>query len=158
MRTFLIVALSLSMFSGIAIADRDHKRGGRHEQRGPVVRDHRNNNRPPQRVNRPARRANRQAIDRRPILVTDGRFVFHNGRSRAYRKPVHRHYYNANVRPRLIVESYPREPGYVWVRGSWTWVGSEWQWTGGHYAPDQQYQTYYDDGSYDYSLSIRIGG
>jgi hypothetical protein len=97
-------------------------------------------------------------IDRRPIYVVDGRFVFANGTSRAYRRPVlHRRYYNARVRPRLIVEHYRREPGYIWVRGSWTWIGTEWQWGGGHYAPDPQYSVYYDDGSYDYSTTFSVG-
>jgi len=157
MRNLLAAALALTMFSGLAAADRrDHQRDGRHDKR-PVVRDHRSHQ--PQRVNRPARRANRRVIERRPVYVNDGRFVFASGVSRAYRRPViHRHYYNASVRPRLIVESYPREPGYIWVRGGWTWIGTEWQWAGGHYAPDMQYSNYYDDGSYDYSLSITIGG
>lgn len=155
MRTFLCAALSLAMFSGVAAADRGGKRGRGHDN-GPVVRDHRSN--PPQRANRPARRADRRAINRQEVHVSDGRFVFANGRTRVYRRPVIRtHYYNASVRPRIIVENYRSEPGYIWVRGGWTYVGSEWQWGGGHYAPDPQYQTYYDDGSYDYSPSFKVG-
>ena len=160
MRNFLIAALALVLFSGVAAADRDNRRGGdrgnRHDNRRQTVRDHRSN--PPQRVNRPARRANRQVIVRQPVYVTDGRFAFSNGTTRVYRRPVTTtRYYNARVRPRLIVERYPAEPGYVWVRGGWTWVGSEWQWNGGHYAPDPQYSAYYDDGSYDYSSSFSVG-
>jgi len=97
-------------------------------------------------------------MTRNPVFVSDGRFVFSNGTTRVDRRPVIRtHDYRANVRPRLIVESYPVEPGYVWVRGSWTWSGSEWQWGGVHYAPDPQYSTYYDDVSYDYSSNVNIG-
>ncbi|MBA3819297.1 MAG: hypothetical protein H0X17_10425 [Deltaproteobacteria bacterium] len=155
MRTFLIAALALSLFSGVAAADRGGHRGRGHHK-GPVVRDHRGS--PPQRANRPARRADRRAVDRQTVRATNGRFVFANGTTRVYRRPVIRtHYYNASVRPRVIVESYRSEPGYIWVRGGWTWVGSEWQWGGGYYAPDPQYQTYYDDGSYDYSPSLRVG-
>lgn len=96
-------------------------------------------------------------IVREPVFVTDGRFMFSNGTTRKYRRPVIRRYYNVNVRPRIIVESYPSEPGYIWVRGGWTWVGSEWQWGGGHYMPDPQYSAYYDDGSYDYDSSFGVG-
>ena len=68
-------------------------------------------------------------MTRNTVYATDGRFAFSNGTTRAYRRPVIRaRYYNVNVRPRLIVESYPVEPGYIWVRGGWTWSGREWQW------------------------------
>ncbi|MBA3456744.1 MAG: hypothetical protein H0T42_26885 [Deltaproteobacteria bacterium] len=164
MRKFLIAALSLAMFTGVAAADRGG-RGRGHDNRS-NVRDHRNNNHQKQRVNRPARRADRRAVVRQPVYATDGRYVFSSGVTRVYTRPTIRtRYYNANVRPRLVVENYRAEPGYIWVRGGWTWVGSEWQWGGGHYAPDPQYHTYYDDGSYDYSpptvkasIGIRIGG
>lgn len=97
-------------------------------------------------------------MTRNPVYVADGRFVFANGTTRVYRQPAIRtHYYNVRVRPRLIVERYPVEPGYIWVRGSWTWTGSEWRWGGGHYAPDPRYAVYYDDGSYDYSSNISVG-
>ncbi len=97
-------------------------------------------------------------MNRNPVYVTNNRFVFANGTTRTYRRPVIRaRYYNANVRPRLIVESYPIQPGYIWVRGAWAWTGNEWQWGGGHYAADPQYSTYYDDGSYDYSPSFSVG-
>ena len=97
-------------------------------------------------------------MTRRPVYVNDGRFVFSSGVSRSYQRPViYTRYYNARVRPRIIVENYPSEPGYIWVSGGWTWIGSEWQWGGGHYAPDPQYSTYYDDGSYDYSPTFSVG-
>jgi hypothetical protein len=97
-------------------------------------------------------------MTRNPVYVTDGRFTFSHGTTRVYRRPViTRHYYNPRVRPRLIVERYPVEPGYIWVRGSWTWTGREWQWTSGHYAPDPQYSVYYDDGSYDYEPNFSVG-
>lgn len=158
MRKLIIAALTLAMFGGVAAADRGGRGRGEGHNKGPVVRDHRNNqNHHKQRANRPARRADRRAVVRQPVHVADGRFVFANGTTRVYRRPVIRRYYNASVRPRVVVENYRAEPGYIWVRGGWTWVGSEWQWGGGHYAPDPQYQTYYDDGSYDYSPSLRVG-
>jgi hypothetical protein len=158
MRNFLVVALALSMFGGIAAADRrGNGRGDRQDNRRPSVREYRGNP-PPARTNRPARRADRRAINRNTVYATDGRFAFSNGRTRVYRQPVIRaRYYNARVRPRLIVERYPVEPGYIWVRGAWTWSGSEWRWGGGHYAPDPQYSVYYDDGSYDYSSNFSVG-
>jgi hypothetical protein len=158
MRNFLVVALALSMFSGIAVADRrGNGRGDRQDNRRGSVREYRGN--PPARANRPARRADRRAMTRNAVFVTDGRFVFADGRTRVYRRPAIRagYYTNVRVRPQLIVESYPAEPGYIWVRGGWTWSGSEWQWGGGHYAPDPQYSTYYDDGSYDYSSNFSVG-
>ncbi len=145
------------MFGSVAAADRGGNRGRGHgHNKGPVVRDHRGN--PPQRANRPARRADRRVVHRQTVRAADGRFVFANGRTHVYRRPVIRtRYTNANVRPRVIVESYRAQPGYIWVRGGWTWVGSEWQWGGGYYEPDPRYQTYYDDGSYDYAPSLRVG-
>lgn len=156
MRNFLVVALALTMFSGVAAADRrGNGRGDRHDNRA-SHRDHRGN--PSARANRPARRADRRVIVRNPVYVSDGRFVFSNGITRVYRRPAIRaRYYNVSVRPRLIVESYPVEPGYLWVRGSWTWTGNEWQWGGGHYAADPRYSAYYDDGSYDYSSNVNVG-
>jgi hypothetical protein len=51
-------------------------------------------------------------------------------------------YYNVRVRPQLIVENYPPEPGYIWMRGQWTWSGAEWRWADGHYLADPQYSNY----------------
>jgi hypothetical protein len=157
MLKFTVAALTLAMFSGIASADRrDGRHEGRHDK-GPTVRDHRDNR--PQRVNRPAQRADRHAISRRPVYVNNGRFVFASGGSRAYTRPVIRaRYYNPRVRPVMVVENYGSEPGYIWVRGQWMWSGNEWQWNDGHFVPDPQYSNYYDDGSYDYSFNISVGG
>lgn len=95
-------------------------------------------------------RANRRVIDRRPIYINNDRFTFHSGRTVVYRRPVIRErYYNINVRPQIIVEDYPVEPGYIWVSGSWNWVNGEWIWTGGHYAADPSIRVFYDDDSYD---------
>ncbi len=114
----------------------------------------------PKRVNRPGR-ANRRVVTRRPIYASNGSFAFHNGIRRSYARPViQARYYNVRVRPQLVVENYDAVEGYVWVRGGWNWNGREWQWNSGHYAPDMQYSNYYDDGSFDYSVSFsgRIGG
>jgi hypothetical protein len=146
------------MLGGFAAADRRPDHRDHHRERRPVVRDHRNHDQQP-RVNRPAQRSDRRAINRRAIHVNNsGHFVFHNGIRRAYTRPVIRaRYYNVRVRPQIIVENYQAVPGYIWVRGHWTWNGREWRWFGGHFAPDPQYSTYYDDGSYDYSVSISGG-
>ncbi|CAN5911914.1 hypothetical protein BH11MYX3_BH11MYX3_38920 [soil metagenome] len=156
MKRLLIAALTLTMVSGIAVADRRGGRGnGRNNGQG-MRQDRRNE--PPRRVNRPGR-ADRRAVNRGPVRVTNGHYVFGGGVSYAYNRPVIRtRYYNARVRPRLVVENYRAVPGYVWVRGGWTWDNTEWRWGDGYYAADPQYQTYYDDGSYDYSVSLRIGG
>lgn len=154
-----LAALTLTLLGGLATADRrDNRRGGdRGGDRRPVIRDHRNDR--PQRVNRPAQRPDRRVITRRPVYVNNGRFVFGAGVGRAYVRPVFRtRYYNARVRPQLIVESYGNEPGYIWVRGRWVWGGNEWLWNDGHFEPDPQYSNYYDDGSFDYSVNINIGG
>jgi len=157
MLKFLVTALTFTLFGGIASADhRDNHRDDRDDKR-PAGFDHRDHQ--PERVNRPAQRANRQVIARRPVYVNNGRFVFAGGVSRAYTRPViHARYYNARVHPQLIVENYRPEPGYIWVSGQWRWSGDEWRWGEGHFVPDPQYSNYYDDGSYDYSVNIRLGG
>jgi hypothetical protein len=95
-------------------------------------------------------RANRRVIERRPIYVNNGRFVFHNGVTRVYNRPViSRRYYDRRFRPTVVVENYPAQHGYIWVGGSWGWGGSEWVWTGGHYAADPSFSVYYDDGSWE---------
>jgi len=152
----LVTGLTLTLLSGVAIADRDNRRDNRDKR---TVAGDRDNRSQPKRVNRPAQRSNRRAIARRPVHVNNGHFVFHNGIRRTYTRPViQTRYYNVRYRPQLIVENYAPVPGYIWVRGSWAWTGREWNWNGGHFAPDMQYSNYYDDGSYDYSLSFRIGG
>jgi hypothetical protein len=150
----LVTGLTLTLLSGVAIADRqnDRRDNGREKYSD-------RNRAQPKRVNRPAQRSNRRAISRRPIHANNGAFVFHNGIRRTYTRPViQARYYNVRHRPQLVVENYDAVPGYIWVRGSWAWTGREWRWNGGHFAPDMQYSTYYDDGSYDYSVSFRIGG
>jgi hypothetical protein len=150
----LVTGLTLTLLSGVAIADRqnDRRDNGREKYSD-------RNRAQPKRVNRPAQRSNRRAISRRPIHANNGAFVFHNGIRRTYTRPViQARYYNVRYRPQLVVENYDAVPGYIWVRGSWAWTGREWRWNGGHFAPDMQYSTYYDDGSYDYSVSFRIGG
>jgi hypothetical protein len=150
----LVTGLTLTLLSGVAMADRQHDRRDNHREKRSDVRDSQ-----PRRVNRPAQRSNRRAISRRPIHANNGAFVFHNGIRRSYTRPViQARYYNVRYRPQLVVENYEAVPGYIWIRGSWNWTGREWQWNGGHFAPDMQYSNYYDDGSYDYSVSFRIGG
>lgn len=147
----LVTALTLTLLGGVAVADRQHDRRDNH-------RDQRADNRP-RRVNRPAQRSDRRVVARRPIYVSNGSFVFQNGVRRTYTRPViQARYYNVRYRPQLIVENYQSVPGYIWVRGSWGWTGREWNWSGGHFAPDMQYSNYYDDGSFDYSVNLRIGG
>jgi hypothetical protein len=112
----------------------------------PAVRDHRWRR---GRYTGPVR-ANRRAVVRRPLHVTNGRFRFHNGRYVAYHRPViRRHYFNVRIRPQLIVEDYPPQYGYIWVRGNWSWNGREWIWSSGYYAPDPSIRVYYDDDSWD---------
>jgi hypothetical protein len=154
MLRIIIASLTLSMATGVASADND-KRDHRSNNR-PTARDNRGHE--PKRVNRPGR-ANRRVVQRAPVRASGGRYVFANGVSHTYRRPVIRtRYYNARVRPVLVVENYTPVAGYVWVRGQWAWGGSEWRWGDGYYAADPQYAAYCDDGSFDYSVNIRIGG
>jgi len=151
MRRLLTSALLLGSLitGGTALADRWHGRVVVHEGyhgRGPVVHETVRVQRP---VYRGTIRHDRRVIVRRPIYVNNGYYV--NGGVRiAYSRPVIReHYYNVRIRPSLIVENYPAQNGYVWVRGQWAWDGYEWQWQSGHYDVDPQYNNYYDDGSWD---------
>jgi hypothetical protein len=149
MRRILTSALLLGSLAlgGTALADRFHGRVVVHEgYRGGVHET--------VRVNRPVYRgvvhANRHVVVRRPIYVNNGYYGFHGGARIAYTRPIIReHYYNVRMRPSMIVENYPAQPGYVWIRGQWAWDGREWQWQSGHYDVDAQYNNYYDDGSYD---------
>lgn len=158
--------LFLTLLGGVAMADRDGRRGDRDRGRGgrdrvvvrnpgpsrPIVRQ---NNRPVvrqdnRRVYRGQVRADRRRIDRRITRVDNGGFRFHNNVVVRYQRPVIRqHYYDVRYRPQIIVESYPQQSGYVWVSGQWAWDGYEWQWQSGYYAPDPQFQVYYDDGSWE---------
>jgi hypothetical protein len=95
-------------------------------------------------------RANRRVIERRPVYISNGAYVFANGHRYTYVRPVIReHYYNRAIRPTVIVENYETVPGYVWIRGGWSWDGREWIWAGGHYEADASIRVYYDDGSWD---------
>ena len=146
-RILPLTLLALTLLGGIATADRyrDRDRGRRYDRSGGVVvRDNRD-----YRPARPVYR-DRRVVTRSPVYVSNGRYVFHGGVSRAYVRPVIRtRYYDYRIRPTIIVENYDPVPGYVWVRGHWQWNGGEWLWTSGYYAPDARYQVYYSDGSYE---------
>jgi len=143
-RIITLTLLVLTATAGSAMADRrDHGRNQR-----PVIRDHRNHN---QRHVQPRREVRRdyRYVDRRPVRVNNGRFVFNGGYTRTYTRPVIRHHYtNYRVRPQILVENYETVPGYIWVAGQWQWNGYQWTWVDGHYQPDQSYQySNFDNGS-----------
>lgn len=137
MRRTLGIATVLCMILGsAAYADHGRGRGGRGHGGpggGVVVRDHRDHGPPPR---GPAVRDHRHGGARGGhVRVSNGRYVFPGGVVRVYRRPVIReHYYNARVRPRIIVEQYDPVPGYVWMAGSWSWGGGEWVWQPGYWA------------------------
>ena len=142
--------LFITLLGGIAIADlgrgRDRDRGWDRRDR----RVERHDRRHDRRVYRGPVRANRRVIQRRPVYWNGGVYVFADGRRYRHTRPVIRQrYYNVRVRPQIIVERVPQQPGYIWVSGSWSWNGREWAWTSGHYAPDPSIQVYYDDGSWE---------
>ena len=138
------------LMGGVASADR--WRGNRDSSRhsgGTVVRDHRH--REPVRVDRRDyrdsryrgnhNRGNYRRVDRRPVYVNNGRFVFNGGYSRSYTRPVIRQrYYDYRYRPQIIVQHYDPVPGYIWMQGQWNWNGYEWLWTDGYWAVDTNYQ------------------
>jgi len=146
-RLLPITLLALTLFGSVALADRhDRRYDRRNDRRGPVVRDHRDYRPAP----RPVVRRDRRVITRNRVYVANGRYVFHNGVTRSYVRPVIRHrYFDVRVRPTLIVENYQPVPGYVWVAGNWQWNGREWMWTSGYFAPDTRYRVWYDDGSWE---------
>jgi hypothetical protein len=170
MRLITLSLLAVTLWSGVAVADRDRDhRDDRHDRRDnrrDNYRDNRRDTRHTVRDNRVRRqryrgtvRANRRVIVRRPLYTNNGRFTFHTGRTVVYQRPIIRErYYNVRVRPQVIVENYPSQDGYIWVSGQWTWGGSEWQWQGGHYEPDPAYSNYYDDGSYEISAGYEEDG
>ncbi|MGN6107476.1 MAG: hypothetical protein ACTHU0_20370 [Kofleriaceae bacterium] len=124
--------LSLTLLGGVAFADRGHSSRGRDHQ---TVRDHRDQR------GRVAR--DRRVVQRRPVYASNGRFVFHNGVSHRYTRPVIRQrYFDYRYRPRVLVENYTPVAGYVWVSGQWQWNGREWLWTAGHYEIDASYYAY----------------
>ena len=146
MRRFILVTLALTLFGGVASADRwrgsrDHGR----DRRVVTVRDHRGDHgrydRYPSRHVQP-----RRAIQRRPVYVSGNRYVFHGGYTRNYVRPVvHHRYYDYRVRPQILVENYESVPGYLWVAGNWQWNNYEWVWVAGHYEADPSYSAYEDD-------------
>jgi hypothetical protein len=181
MRFITLSLLAITLWSGVAVADRDRdhrdnrnhrndrhdrrddRRDNRRDHRRDNVRDHRNHNTRDNRVRRQRYRgtvrANRRVITRRPLYHTNNRFTFHTGRTVVYTRPIIRErYYNVRVRPQVIVENYPAQDGYIWVSGQWTWSGSEWQWNGGHYEPDPSYRAVYDDGSYEIEAGYEEDG
>jgi len=145
------------LVGGTAMADPERWRGRdtSHHSGGTVVRDSRyrdtNRDRPRYRQDyRRDRSYNRVRIDRRPVYLNNGRFVFHGGYTRAYNRPVIRQrYYDYRYRPSIVVENYDAVPGYIWVQGSWSWNGYEWIWQNGYYAPDPNWtEPYYSDSYY----------
>ena len=160
MRRIIFTLLALMLLGGVASADRDWRRRGRdtsHHPGGTVVRDHRHHDSYRGDRDRPRyrdyRSYNRVRVDRRPVYVNNGRFVFHGGYTRNYHRPVIRQrYYDYHYRPQIIVENYDPVPGYIWIQGHWHWSGYEWVWTNGYYAPDPNWtEPYYQDSYYDNS-------
>jgi hypothetical protein len=161
MRRILPLSLIfLTLLGGLAIADRHRgDRGDRRDRaerrddrrdRGWDRRERRVERHDNRRVYRGPVRANRRVIQRRPVYWSGGVYVFADGRRYRHNRPVIRQrYYNVRVRPQIIVERPPVQPGYIWVSGNWSWGGGEWVWTSGHYAPDPSIQVYYDDGSWE---------
>jgi hypothetical protein len=159
--------LVLTLFGSAAFADRDRHGGGRDRDRGDrgdrrsggvIVRDQRG---PVVVRDRDRGRPGRRAVVRNRVYVNNGRYVFGGGYSRTYVRPVIRQrYYDVRYRPTIIVENMEPVPGYVWIRGAWQWNGGAWQWVSGHYEPDTRYSNWYDDGSYDLTVSggVTVGG
>lgn len=162
MRKIIPLALmALTLMGGSALADRGRWDRDHHNRPGgTVVRDarwrgdqrtyNRNHDRRVYRNERIYRNHDRDryrrrvVVQRRPVYVNNGRFVFGGSYYRAYSRPVIRQrYYDYRYRPQIIVENYDAVPGYIWVRGSWNWNGYEWLWTPGHYEPDPAYQQWY---------------
>ena len=92
-----------------------------HRSEPVVVRDHRGG--PP-----PAR------VVRGPVRVYNGRYAFPGGTVRVVHRPVIRRYYDARIRPPIVVETYEPVPGYMWMEGNWRWGGDEWVWMPGYFA------------------------
>jgi hypothetical protein len=166
-----LTALTLGLTGGVALAD--HGRGGDHgdhrvqvehraapgghvyNNRGPVVRDHRE-----------YYGGGRVVVRNEPHYYGGGRSYYGGGRSyygggrnyyggHSYARPIYvsrpvirERYYNYYRRPALIVENFNPLPGYYWVRGEWTWDGAEWIWQPGHYEPVGGYVGVGYDGGY----------
>jgi hypothetical protein len=150
-----LTALILGLSGGVALADRDNHR--RDDRRHESARDHRGGRDRVVIRDRGNWRGGSRVIVRNEPRHNYYRHNNHNYRHDNYRhvvrrpiyvsRPVIRHrYYNYYQRPALIVENYGAQPGYYWVRGSWSWTGYEWIWQPGHYEPDPNYV----DPSYGY--------
>jgi hypothetical protein len=152
-RIIPLTILALMLASSVAFADRgrrgrdyrdhrDHRASPalRHHD-GPTRREYRSRHTYPRsRSHKVVRTQPRPYVERRAVYARSGRFHFHAGVSRTYRRPVIRdRYYDYRYRPRLVVEVTDPVPGYVWVRGHWRWDGYEWIWVPGHYAVDPRY-------------------
>lgn len=141
MRKIILAALFLIVAGGTAMADRHHGRD--HQRNGGWDRD-RNARRTHVVRNQPTYRRQHyndyRWRDRRPVYASSNRFVFANGYTRYYNRPVIRHRYtDYRYRPSLIVENYDPVEGYIWVPGNWSWDGYQWNWVGGHYEVDVNY-------------------
>src|SRR5262245_56612206 len=130
-RILTYTLLALTLFGGVAAADRDHRRERREDRRERREdrrerredrrdhRDHRRHDHRPAVVHRYHHRhvhRERRAVHRNRVYVNNGRYVFHGGVSRPYFRPVIRHrYYDYRIRPQIVVEHYDPVPGYIWV-------------------------------------------
>jgi len=146
MRRLILTAVALTLFGGVASADRWRGHDNRRDNRV-VVRDHRWNNNDNHRWNERDNRRyydqRRVVVQRRPVYVNRDRYVFNNGRYFTYHRPVIRQrYFDFRYRPQIIVENYDPVPGYIWIQGGWQWNGYEWCWIAGHYEQDPSYYGY----------------
>lgn len=137
-RIIVFTLLALTLGGGVALADREHRRGDhrRHDhydRGGATIRN----------PHDPVwHQRDRRVYHRRPVHVRDGYYHFDNGYRYRYARPVIRkRYFDYRVRPQIFVESYRPVTGYVWIPGQWQWNGYEWIWISGHYAvdPDLRY-------------------
>jgi hypothetical protein len=162
-----LTALVLGLSGGVALADRDHGRGGeRHSapqnhaaQNHAVVNDHRGSSAVVVRDHRDGYNGggyngggyNRGSYNRAGYVGYRGGYNarvvvnaprFHGVVRRPIfvaRPVIHQRYFSYYQRPSLIVENYNSRSGYFWVPGTWTWSGYEWIWQPGHYQPDPNY-------------------
>lgn len=111
---------------GVALADRGRWRDTSDRSGGIGVRDHRHtyqdrrsDRRYDRRHDRRVYRNNhRHVVQRRPVYVNNGRFVFNGGFSRTYTRPIIRQrYYDYRYRPQILVENYQPVAGYRWIPG-----------------------------------------
>ncbi|MFN0252024.1 MAG: hypothetical protein ACKV2T_34425 [Kofleriaceae bacterium] len=161
-RIIVMTLTALTLFGGVALADRDRgrdrddRRGDRWERRDRHDRHDRHDRRDRGRWTRNHdRRVDRShwnggvRVHRTRPTFRNNMFYFSGGHSRAYHRPVIRYRYRDYYRrPAIIVENYDPVPGYVWIAGQWSWNGYEWMWVNGHYDLDANYDDY-GDGYYD---------